>query len=149
MCTTVISFQRSVVSYWLFLCIAVRQPLNKQLTTDHCSPTTVFLPARFHDTGNFSLERKAAETQTANAELPQEPPRTSAELAPVVLAAAELRLPRILHSFCSSCHKSSSETSDQPSAISFQPLLSFNPTVAEHGQVSPLRFCPGLDQAEG
>ena len=69
--------------------------------------TTETLPARLDDAGNFSLERQRAEAQTANAELAQETARPPAELAPVVLAAAELRLPRVFHPFCSGCHKSS------------------------------------------
>jgi hypothetical protein len=77
------------------------------LFTDRCSLTTVFLPARLDDAGDLSLERQRPETQAANAELAQKSTRTSAELAPVVLAAAELRFPRVFHSFCSSCHKSS------------------------------------------
>ena len=63
-----------------------------------------FLPARLHDAGDLPLQRQTAETQTADAELPQISPRTTAELAPVVFAGAELRLPRVLHSFCSGCH---------------------------------------------
>jgi hypothetical protein len=66
----------------------------------------MLLPARLHDAGDFSLERQRPETQAADAKLAQKPARASAELAPVVLAAAELRLPRVFHSLCSSCHKS-------------------------------------------
>jgi len=64
----------------------------------------LFLPARLHDAGDLSLERQRAETQAADAKLPQVSPRSSAELAPVVFAGAELRLPRVLHSLCSGCH---------------------------------------------
>jgi hypothetical protein len=88
------------------LASAVSSVTNK-LTTHHCSLTTVFLPARLHDAGDLALERQATETQTAYAELAQVTARPSAELAPVVLARAELRLPRVLYSFCSGCHKSS------------------------------------------
>ena len=65
------------------------------------------LPARLVDAGNLALERERPETQTADAKLTQESPRPAAELAAVVLAAAELRLPRVLHPFCSGCHKTS------------------------------------------
>jgi cytochrome c5 len=51
---------------------------------------------------------EAAEAQTADAKLAKERTRTSAELAAVMLAAAELWLARVFHSFCSGCHISSS-----------------------------------------
>jgi len=63
-----------------------------------------FLPAWLHDAGDLSLERQRPEAQAAYAKLAQKASRPSAELAPVVLAAAELRLPRVFHSLCSSCH---------------------------------------------
>jgi hypothetical protein len=102
----VISFQYSVISL-LLLAAAVGFHSNK-LTTDHCSLTTVFLPARFVYARNLALERKPPETQTADAELAQKASRPSAQLAAIVFAAAELRLPRVLDSFCSRCHKPSS-----------------------------------------
>jgi hypothetical protein len=75
--------------------------INNKLTTDHCSLTTVLLPARFHDARDFTLERQATEAQTAYTELAQEAARPPAQLAPVVLAGAELRLPRVFYSLCS------------------------------------------------
>ena len=77
------------------------------LITVRCSLSTALLPARLDDAGNLALERQRAEAQAANAELAQETARPSAKLAPVVLAAAELRLPRVFHPFCSGCHKPS------------------------------------------
>ncbi len=68
---------------------------------------TVLLPTRLDDSGYLALKREGPETQTADAKLTQESPRPPAKLASIVLAAAELRLPRVLHSFCSSCHKTS------------------------------------------
>ena len=65
---------------------------------------TRFLPARLVDTGDLTLERQRAEAQAADAKLAQVTARATAELAPVVLAAAELRLPRVLHHLCSGCH---------------------------------------------
>jgi hypothetical protein len=66
--------------------------------------SSCFLPARLDDAWDFSLERQRPEAQAANAKLAQKTSRPSAELAPIVLAAAELRLPRVFHSLCSSCH---------------------------------------------
>ena len=47
------------------------------------------LPGRLRNPGDFSLKRQAAEAQTADAELAQKRPRTSADVAAVVLAAGE------------------------------------------------------------
>src|SRR5579859_1240620 len=62
------------------------------------------LPTRLRDAGDLALEGQTAETQAADAELPQKCARTSAQLAAVVLAARELRLPRVFDSFCCRCH---------------------------------------------
>jgi hypothetical protein len=99
------------------------QPINvarlEKLTTDHLSLTTVFLPARLVYARNLALQSQRPEAQTADAELAQEGPRPSAQLATIVLAAAELRLPRVFHPFCSGCHKSlKTAVSYQPSAFS-------------------------------
>jgi hypothetical protein len=110
------SDQFSVFSDQSLLATAVSFNSN-ELTTDHCSLTTV-LPARLVDAGDFALERQRPETQTADTELAEKGPRPSAELAPVVFAAAELRLPRVFYSLCSGCHKTSSAVSSQPSAFS-------------------------------
>src|SRR5271166_4446403 len=48
------------------------------------------LPRRLRNAGNFPLERQAAEAQTAEAELAQIGPRTSANVAAVVRARGEL-----------------------------------------------------------
>src|SRR5271168_2565987 len=64
MLTTVISGQCSVG------CRSVLpQPpasATTKLITDHCSLTTVLLPARLDDAGNLTLERQRPETQAAN-----------------------------------------------------------------------------------
>jgi hypothetical protein len=50
------------------------------------------------------LQRQLAEAQAADAKLAQEGPGTPAQIAAVVLAAGELRLPFIFNAFCGSCH---------------------------------------------
>src|SRR6516165_4900719 len=62
------------------------------------------LPARLHDARNLSLESERAEAETADAELAKERPRTTAELAAVVLAGLELRLASVFDALCCSCH---------------------------------------------
>jgi hypothetical protein len=53
----------------------------------------------FTTPGISPLSASATETQAAHAELAQKSARASAELAPVVLAGAELRLPRVFTLF--------------------------------------------------
>src|SRR5574341_2407550 len=55
------------------------------------------LPARLPDAGHLALERQLAEAESAHLELPQVAARTPAELAPMIGAGRELRLPLRLH----------------------------------------------------
>jgi hypothetical protein len=87
------------------------------LRTTNSELRTNLLPARLHDAGNLASQRETAKAQTADAKLPQVSPRPSAELAPIVLAAAELRLPRVFHPFCCGCHKSSNPSSAASDAL--------------------------------
>src|SRR5581483_4681580 len=76
----------------------VHQPRPKKTTNDH------LLPGRLRHAWNFSPQGKPAETQAADAELADVRARPSADLAAVVLARGELRLSRVLNSFCCSRH---------------------------------------------
>jgi hypothetical protein len=96
---------------------------TNKLITDRCSLNTVVLPARLHNTRNLALERQRPETQAAYAELAQETPWPPAELAPVVLAGAELGLPRVFYPFCRSCHFSSSTRADSYQLSAFSSSL--------------------------
>ena len=99
---SVVSSQLSANGFSIFLSrLSARSQI---LTTENCELRTYSLPARLDDAGYLSLERQRAETQAADAKLAQKPSRTPAKLAPIVLAAAELRLPRVFHPFCSGCH---------------------------------------------
>src|SRR5579863_9084510 len=50
------------------------------------------LPAGLHDARDFSLEREAAETDTAHLELPERAARTATDPAAIALANLELQL---------------------------------------------------------
>jgi hypothetical protein len=62
------------------------------------------LPGRLHDPGNLTLERQAAEAQTAQAEFPQESARPSADGATVPVLGRELGFFVRLGDFRCSCH---------------------------------------------
>jgi len=62
------------------------------------------LPGWLRNPWNLATQRQLPEAQAANAELPDVGPRTSADLAAVVLARREFGLLRVLYSFCCSCH---------------------------------------------
>src|SRR5208337_1898964 len=89
---------------------------------------TTLLPGRLRNSGDLAPQRQLPETQTAQAKLPQKAPRTSANLAPVMLARRELRLPSVLYPFCCSCHLASSSWL----------LASSNPFVANFGPTSAI-----------
>jgi len=65
---------------------------------------TTLLPGRLRNTGDLAPQRQLPETETADAELPQKSPRTSADLAAVVLARRELRFSSVLNSLCCCGH---------------------------------------------
>src|SRR5271168_2607761 len=62
------------------------------------------LPAGLHDAGNFTLEREAAETDTAHLELPERAARAPADPAAVALANLELQLALRLGDLTGSSH---------------------------------------------
>src|ERR1700729_3210217 len=62
------------------------------------------LPARFGHAGDFTLQREAAETNTAHLELAQERARASANPAAVPPAHLELRRFLLLCELCGSSH---------------------------------------------
>ena len=80
--------------------------------------TRGYLPGRFRHAWDFPAQGQLPETKPANTELPQEPSRTPAELAAVMLARGKLGLPgfvlvqpdSVFHSFCCSCHSILFET---------------------------------------
>ena len=62
------------------------------------------LPAGLDDAWNLTLERKAAEAQTADAKLAQESAWAAAKLAAVVLTGFELRRACVFDALCGSSH---------------------------------------------
>src|SRR5580692_4239921 len=62
------------------------------------------LPAGLHHAGNFSLEREAAETDTAHLELAERAPRAAADPAAVALADLVLQLALGLRDLTGSSH---------------------------------------------
>src|SRR5229473_2201251 len=68
----------------------------------HNSPKS--LPTGFRDAGNFSLERHAAETDTAHLKLANVTARAAANATTVALANLEFGLLQFLDDFCGACH---------------------------------------------
>src|SRR5262249_17521125 len=80
-----------------------RDSLRPQPRTPAAPAPQSCLPGRLRDAWNFSPQREAPEAQAADAKLAQVSPRTSADLAAVVLTRGELRFSRVLDAFCCSC----------------------------------------------
>jgi hypothetical protein len=75
------------------------------------------LPGRLHNPGYLTLQRQAAEAQTAEAKLAQESARPSTDRAAVAVLGGELRFLVRLGDLCCSCHLC---PSDKQSAFSNQ-----------------------------
>src|SRR5271169_981667 len=86
-------------------CLA-RAPLRIRVKKSAMGSVVILssLPAGLHDAGNFSLEREAAETDTAHLELAKRAARAAADAAAVALADLELQLALGLRDLTGSSH---------------------------------------------
>src|SRR6476620_7512973 len=90
---------------WCLAAAALRMLVRKSAIGSVCIISLVSpLPAGFHDAGNFSLERHAAETDAAHFKLANESAGAATDAAAVALAHFELGLLEFLNNFRSTCH---------------------------------------------
>src|ERR1700746_2733917 len=86
---------------WCLAAAALRMLVRKSAIGSVC---IVFLksplPAGFHDAGNFSLERHAAEANAAHLELADIGARPATNTAAVAVLHLELRLLLVLYDLC-------------------------------------------------
>src|SRR6266849_7236610 len=86
---------------WCFAAVALRMRVRKSAIGSVC---ITLLPARFHDAGDFSLQRHAAETDAAHLELADISAGPAAAAAAVAHANLELGLLQRFGDFCGACH---------------------------------------------
>src|SRR6266568_4063199 len=98
---SVLSFDTGTSTRWCLAAAALRRRVRKSAMGSVC---IVLLPTGFHDAGDFSLERHAAETDSAHLELADIPARAAAAAAAVAYPHLEFRLLERLGDFCCACH---------------------------------------------
>src|SRR5712664_3568772 len=119
---SVFSRETGTSTRWCLAAAALRRRVRKSAIGSVC---IIFLPARFHDAGDFSLQRHTAETDSAHLELADIPARAAAAAAAVADAHLEFRLFERLGDFCCACHllcgslfaKRNSQTLEQLAAL--------------------------------
>src|SRR5215475_11048193 len=90
---------------WCLAAAALRMLVRKSAIGSVCMFLLIsLLPARLHDAGNFTLERHAAEADTAHFKLADVGPRAATDAAAVAVANLELRFALVLYDLCSACH---------------------------------------------
>src|SRR5882672_3444969 len=102
---SLLSFEAGTSTRWCFAAAALRMLVRKSAIGSVCIICfALSLPARFSDAGNFSLERHAAETDTAHLELANIGARAAANAATIAMLDLELRLLLVFYDFCGACH---------------------------------------------
>src|SRR5215471_15756708 len=102
---SLLSFDAGTSTRWCFAAAPLRMLVRKSAIGSVCIILfALSLPARLHDAGNFSLERHAAETDTAHFKLADIGARAAANSATVAMAHLELRLPLVLYDLRRTCH---------------------------------------------
>src|SRR5258707_8986036 len=107
---------------WCLAAAALRMRVRKSAMGSVCMG---LLPARFHDAGNFSLERHAAKTDSAHLELADEGTSAAADAAAIADANLELGLLETLSDFCRACHLLCYPRSAQRKAETLEQLAAF------------------------
>src|ERR1700674_204058 len=94
-----VTYYRSIWQLALSLSSRGRRSRKSQLPFANC-----FLPTRLHYPWNFTLQRQAAEAQTAQAELAQKRARPSANAAAVAVLGGKLAFLVRLRNLCCCSH---------------------------------------------
>src|SRR5580698_10377971 len=116
------SFDAGTSTRWCLAAAALRMRVKKSAMGSVC---IALLPARFHDAGNFSLERHAAKTNAAHLELADISAGAATNAAAVANAHFEFRLLMRLCDFCQACHLLRSSRNAQGNSETFEKLPAF------------------------
>src|SRR5712691_10434031 len=98
---SVFSLETGTSTRWCLAAAALRRRVRKSAMGSVC---IFFLPARFHDAGDFSAQRHAAKTDSAHLELADISAGPAANAAAVANAYLELRLLVRLGDLYCACH---------------------------------------------
>src|SRR5882757_8526301 len=104
---SLLSFDAGTSTRWCFAA-ALRMLVRKSAIGSVCITllvvSSVRLPAGFRYAGDFSLERHAAEADTAHLKLANVGARAAADAATIAVLSRELRFALVFFDFCSACH---------------------------------------------
>src|SRR5580700_6459283 len=117
-----LSFEAGTSTRWCLAAAALRMRVKKSAMGSVC---IALLPARFHDAGNFSLERHTAKTDAAHLELADIPAGAATNAAAVANAHFEFWLLMRLCDFCQACHLLRSSRNAQGDSETLQKLPAF------------------------
>src|SRR5580698_9622681 len=126
-----LSFDAGTSTRWCLAAAALRMRVKKSAMGSVCIFSPVVrrlprrLPARFHDAGNFSLERHTAETDAAHLELADISAGAATNAAAVANADLEFRFFMRLCDFCQACHLLRSSRNAQGNSETFEKLTAF------------------------
>src|SRR5580704_9219279 len=102
---SVFSFETGTSTRWCLAAAALRRRVRKSAMGSVCIVLlNRLLPARFHDAGDFTLQRHTAETDAAHLELADISARAAADAAAVAYPHLEFRFLERLGDFCCACH---------------------------------------------
>src|SRR5712671_1958709 len=97
---SVFNLETGTSTRWCLAAEALRRRVRKSPMGSVCIIFLWLLPACFHDAGNFTLQRHAAEADSAHLKLANEGTRTSANAATIAHPHLEFRLLETLGDFC-------------------------------------------------
>src|SRR5207245_5428180 len=106
---SVLSLETGTSTRWCLAAAALRRRVRKSAIGSVCMYLLSWhrlprrLPAGFHDTGDFPLQRHAAETDSAHLKLADIPSRAAAAAAAVADPHLRFRLLERLSDFCCAC----------------------------------------------
>src|SRR5713226_5256415 len=98
---SVLSFEAGTSTRWCLAAAALRMRVRKSAMGSVCM---VLLPARFHDAGDFSLERHSTETDSAHLKLANVSAGAAAAAAAIAHSHLEFGLLQRFGDFCCACH---------------------------------------------
>src|SRR6266403_1644287 len=132
---SVLSFETGTSTRWCFAAAALRMRVKKSAMGSVCIMFLIsLLPAGFHDAGNFSLERHAAETDAAHLKLADISAGPAADAAAVAHANLELGLLEAFGDFRGACHLLCRSFFAQREAQALQKLAAFLVVLCRGGQ---------------
>src|SRR5579871_5060956 len=131
---SVFSLDTGTSTRWCLAAAALRMRVRKSAIGSVCMSLRSLLPTGLHYARDLSLERHAAETDTAHLELTDVRASAAAHTAAIANAYFELRLLESLGDFCGACHLLCGSFFAQREAQALQEFAAFFVVARRGGQ---------------